>query len=310
MKAGFWILIGVIIAGIVVGGVLKKNLDKGISRAFEQKLAAAEKIEDVDARLVAFKRLIAEDPPDRLKRRVYRKIAATMLSAKADTSGFVRFAWDALESERGPGSRSELFYFIYTTGVEDENEIAKKLLELDRMESWIYNYIAYEFFERGENLEVALSLAEKAIELAESKTDSAMYLDTRGAIYLKMGSYSKALPDLVKAAGLLDEPDVEILRHLAQAYIASGDKEKAFETYRSILLLGEYDFARSAIDSLMDLRGLSPAERDRFERELWEERISSAKTFEPFTLRSAEGEDYQFKLPASEVTLIALMSPT
>lgn len=310
MKAGLWILVCVIVAGIVVGSLLKRGLNEKVSEVVEQKLAEIEKIDEPDSRLLALEQLLSEDQPDRLRRRIYRRIAATMLSAKTDTSGFVRLAQDALQTEQGSGSRTDLFYYLYLTESKGKAEVIKKVLESDQLEGWIYNYMAYDLFERGEDPQLGLSLVEKAIELAESKMDSAMYLDTRGAIYLTMGSHLKALADLKVAAGMVDEPDVEILKHLAEAYLVTGDQENALRTYRSILLAGEYDFARSAIDSLMDLQGATPTEREEFERDIWEKRLSSAKTAHAFTLRGVDGGNYEFQPSTSPVTLIALMSPT
>lgn len=310
MKAGLWILVAVIIAGVIVGSLLRRNLDDKISQAVEQKLAEAEKIEDVDARILALKRLVSQDLPDDARRRIYRRIARTMVVTKADTSGFARFAWDALEKERGLGSRSEVFYNLYRIQPDAGLTIARKILDENQVESWLYNYIAYDFFEKGINLDIGLDLANKAIDLAETRSDSAMYLDTRGAILLAKGMHLQAISDLEKAASMLEVPDVEILKHLGEAYLRVGDGEKAFKTFRAILVIGEYDFARSAIDSLMDLRRLSPSERDEFESQLWQERLSLAKNAEPFTVRTFEGEQYEYKPPTSAVTLVNLMSPT
>ncbi|MGQ9811314.1 MAG: hypothetical protein ACUVQ7_08235, partial [bacterium] len=61
MKAGLWILLCVIVAGIVVGSLLKRGLNEKASEAVEQKLAEIEKIDEPDSRLLALERLLSED---------------------------------------------------------------------------------------------------------------------------------------------------------------------------------------------------------------------------------------------------------
>lgn len=84
----------------------------------------------------------------------------------------------------------------------------------------------------------ALELAKKAYEKAP---ESAAILDTYGDILIKQGQLKEGLPILEKAAGLAPQAN-DIQFHLAEAYVADSNNQKAIEILEGIVK-AEQDFS-------------------------------------------------------------------
>ncbi|MDD1640316.1 MAG: tetratricopeptide repeat protein, partial [Methylococcaceae bacterium] len=94
----------------------------------------------------------------------------------------------------------------------------------------------------------ALELAKKAYEKAP---ESAAILDTYGYILVKQGQPKEGLPILEKAASLAPKAN-DIQFHLAEAYVANDNTQKAIEILESIVKT-EQDFSeKKAAVSLLD----------------------------------------------------------
>ena len=94
----------------------------------------------------------------------------------------------------------------------------------------------------------ALELAKKAYEKAP---ESAAILDTYGYILIKQGQPKEGLPVLEKAAGLAPKAN-DIQFHLAEAYVANDNTQKAIEILEPIVK-AEQDFSeKKAAVSLLD----------------------------------------------------------
>lgn len=102
----------------------------------------------------------------------------------------------------------------------------RRAIELDHKHYEAMNFIAYSFAEQGENLEEALTLARKALDL----NNEAHIIDTLGWVLFKMGRFSEARRELEAAAALLPE-DALVLEHLADLYGAMEIWEKAAAVY-------------------------------------------------------------------------------
>ena len=76
-----------------------------------------------------------------------------------------------------------------------------------------------------------------------------------------------------------------------------------------MLVLGEYDFAKTTLDSLMESRGYSDEQKEKFGESIWETRIENAMTAEAFTLSDILDDSFAYA-PAGRVTLLNFMSPT
>jgi tetratricopeptide (TPR) repeat protein len=317
MKSGLWILGLVIVAAVVVGLLLRPRLHR---LQEEQKppevseLERIEKMEDPQARLSRLREFIAAYPESEARADAFRAIAGTMVSDLEDTTGFEELADRALAEEEDTPSRSEIYFWLYSVQVESEPEAAvetaRRLVAEPIETSGIYNYVGYDLAERGLGLDTALELCKKALVFAGSSSDSANVLDSRGWAYYKLGRYDPAVTDLERAAGLFDPPYEEVLRHLVYAALAGGRSDKAFETLKTIMVMGEYDYARAALDSMMAARGYSAGDRAGFYEDIWEERLTEAPPCEAFVLPTLAGEPYRFDPLAGDVAVVSFMSPT
>jgi len=109
------------------------------------------------------------------------------------------------------------------------------------------NALAYHWAERGENLEKALELVNKALE---QEPESAAYIDTLGWIYYRMGRYEEAVRELRRAAEKMADP--EILDHLGDALSAAGDISGALDAWRRALEAGPRFTRRDEIESKIE----------------------------------------------------------
>ncbi|MEL6821335.1 MAG: tetratricopeptide repeat protein, partial [Calditrichota bacterium] len=90
----------------------------------------------------------------------------------------------------------------------------------------LLNNYSYSLVDRGIELQKALDLAQRAIEL---EPDNGAYLDTIGWIYYHLGDYNTALSYILPAVKQRQESAV-ILEHLGDVYLRLNDAEKA-KTY-------------------------------------------------------------------------------
>jgi tetratricopeptide (TPR) repeat protein len=314
MKSGLWILFAVIVVAIIVGIALKNRVGP-VEEADEiARLTEIDEIEDSEAKIAAYKVFIAESPESEFKPRAYSMISRELLRAVKDTARFVDFARETIETEDDAESKAYTYYYLYRveleTSVEAASLIGKELLEKPVEVGWIYNAIGYGFADRGEKLDLALAMCDKAIELADNRSDSASYIDSRGWVYYKKGMYEEAVTNLETSVALAEEPSEEVLQHLAYASLGAGDDDKAFDTFKRILVMGEYDYARASIDSLMDVRGYSAGEIAAFDRSLWDARLAAAQPAAAFDLPTLDGESYAFDPAGGTVVIINFLSPT
>ncbi len=115
---------------------------------------------------------------------------------------------------------------------KDEYESAVKVGERNGLAS-AYSCLAWLTVLMDGNLQDALKHINHAIGLDGEKPD---FLDTRGVIHLKMGEIRNAIVDLDKAN--TTRPSACESFHLAQAYLKSGNKEKAREKLETAKALG------------------------------------------------------------------------
>ncbi|MCX7995680.1 MAG: tetratricopeptide repeat protein, partial [candidate division WOR-3 bacterium] len=110
--------------------------------------------------------------------------------------------------------------------------IFEKIISIDSTDATALNYVGYTYAERGERLDYALELIEKALRI---EPNNGYIIDSRGWVYYQMGDYESALIDLKRASELVEDP--VILEHLGDVYFKLGDIEKALEAYEKVLKL-------------------------------------------------------------------------
>jgi tetratricopeptide (TPR) repeat protein len=103
----------------------------------------------------------------------------------------------------------------------------EKVLDQDPEHALALNYIAYSYAEEKKELDMAMDLAQRALQ---KDPDNAYIYDTIGWIYYQKGQYQKALPWLEKAFNGAYQEGV-IIAHLADVYVKLGLFSKAQAMY-------------------------------------------------------------------------------
>jgi tetratricopeptide (TPR) repeat protein len=126
----------------------------------------------------------------------------------------------------------------------------KQALELDPQFAPAANNLAWLYSERGKNIDVALSLAQTAME---KLPDDPNVSDTLGWIYYKKGAYRKALALLEESREKL--PDNAVVRyHVGMAYEKTGDHPSAKrELDRALKISPSFEGADEARQALQAL---------------------------------------------------------
>jgi tetratricopeptide (TPR) repeat protein len=109
----------------------------------------------------------------------------------------------------------------------------RRHIELDPNEPNAHNFLGYAFVEHNMNLEEALALIQKAVEL---QPENGAFRDSLGWAYFKLGNLERAIDELEKAAELIPN-DSEIREHLGEVYLKKGGDfiEKAIVEWEKAL---------------------------------------------------------------------------
>ncbi len=95
----------------------------------------------------------------------------------------------------------------------------------------LLNNYSYSLSVRGEKLDMALEMAQRALE---QEPDNGAYLDTIGWIYFQLGDYQKAL-QYIQEAVQVREDSAEVLEHLGDVYYKLNQPDKAREYWQKAL---------------------------------------------------------------------------
>ena len=127
----------------------------------------------------------------------------------------------------------------------------ERAVEIAPEEATALNYLGYSWAERGENLDEAFALIEKAVALDPT---SGAIIDSLGWAYYQLGDYEEAVGHLEQAASL--EPgDPTITDHLGDVYWRLGRTLEARYQWRRVLELDpDEDVAENARNKI--IRGL------------------------------------------------------
>jgi Flp pilus assembly protein TadD len=106
----------------------------------------------------------------------------------------------------------------------------RKLIQLKPDYAHAYNALGYTFAERGERLEEAAQLIEKALKLLP---DDPFIMDSMGWVQYRLGALDKALSYLKRAYA--EQSDPEIAVHLGEVLWAQGNREEAGKILQSAL---------------------------------------------------------------------------
>jgi tetratricopeptide (TPR) repeat protein len=147
----------------------------------------------------------------------------------------------ALPAPNGKAARF-LLGAAYERAGKREQAVAefRKLLGVDPDYHAALNYLGYMFAERGENLDEARKLIERAVAL---EPDNGAYVDSLGWVYYRLGRFEEARSALERATRL-ETGDGTVQEHLGDVYGAMGQRERAGQAYRRALELASGDPAK------------------------------------------------------------------
>ncbi len=117
----------------------------------------------------------------------------------------------------------------------------------------LLNYLGYSWIDRGEHLQEALAMVQKAV--AADPRSGAM-VDSLGWAYYRMGDYKQAVTHLEEAVEL-EAGDPEINNHLGDAYWKVGRKDEAQFQWRRVLTLKPDDKIKANAEAKL-ASGLGP----------------------------------------------------
>src|SRR6185295_3678087 len=122
----------------------------------------------------------------------------------------------------------------------------EKCIALSTNFSPALNYLGYMWAEKGEKLDKARELIERALKV---EPDSAAYLDSMGWVLFKQNQPKEALEYIQKALKLIEEPDATLLDHLGDIYAALNQKDKAREAWSKSLSVEKNEAVQKKLDA-------------------------------------------------------------
>jgi Tfp pilus assembly protein PilF len=126
----------------------------------------------------------------------------------------------------------------------------ERVLKIDPDASVAANNLAWIYAESGDNLDVAVDLAQRA---HRKLPDVPEVSDTLGFVYYKKGWEAQAITTLSATAGQ-DPGNAVYQYHLGLAYASAGDVTRAEQSLtRALALKGDFPGAREARDLLASL---------------------------------------------------------
>ncbi len=107
----------------------------------------------------------------------------------------------------------------------------RKALDLNPDQPQVLNYLGYSFVDRGENLDEALGMIERAVA---ARPDAGYIIDSLAWAYFRLGRYQDALQPMENAS-LLEPVDPVVTDHLGDVYWAVGRQLEARFQWRRAL---------------------------------------------------------------------------
>jgi tetratricopeptide (TPR) repeat protein len=143
-------------------------------------------------------------------------------------------------SQKRPEMLDASFYYEYGSACEQSGQSTRseaalrRALQLNPSHHQSLNYLGYMWAERGRNLDEALIMIEKAVQLSPGNP---AYLDSQGWALYRLGNPSAAKP-LVEEALRMVPDDPTLLEHYGDINFRLGQKSEAKTAYEKALLAG------------------------------------------------------------------------
>ena len=147
-------------------------------------------------------------------------------------STYLRRALESREAEQDADLRADAHFWL-GQALERTGQVAEAarqfqaVLEIRSDDSTAMNYLGYMWADLGENLEEALALIQKAVEM---EPENGAFADSLGWAHFKMGQLAEARRELERAAELTPA-NATIHEHLGDVYRELGMTDEAVAAY-------------------------------------------------------------------------------
>ncbi len=154
--------------------------------------------------------------------------------------GYLEKALSAPEVKSNDRMRADV-EFLLGQALERQGQVDqaaahfRRVLEIRSDDSMALNYLGYMLADAGRDLEEALDLIERAVEL---DPDNGAYQDSLGWAHYRLGNYREATEALIRAS-VLSPGNATIFDHLGDAYRALGRTDEARQAYEQALSIAQ-----------------------------------------------------------------------
>ena len=219
------------------------------------------------------------------------------------------------EQTDNPSALAALNAAVFAVAVDEDEDAAvaaaEAISELDGLtNSDASNRVAYDMAERGLAPDVAVKLSRQALELASSRYDSTLVLDTVGWAYYAAGDYEQAAAYLKAAVGMMDETltyDNATVQHLLTAYDSAGMGDDTIRLLTTIVArsVDADDPARRLLRDRLVARDGDASGMDAL---VAEHRYDGVEEAPAFSLRSRDGRTVSLDDLRGDITVLCFWS--
>lgn len=280
----------------------------GVSDTLAYRTAAA--LGDTAKQIAALDGFLARYPGSSFRARAHRRLFN--LERERDPAAATARIRKQLKQEKQAEARGALHYALFEHVHEhapgEQAAVARDVLA-DRaaLDYDVYNAVAWDLADAGQELDLALELAARGLAGAPDSLAKAACLDTQGWVHYQKGDHAKAIEALEAGKALASEPFEELDLHLAKAYQAGGRREKARDLFLELMLTQEDPDLRARLTQVTQELGGSPEEVFRDLDRRREERAAPAADF---GLKDYSGKDVHLADFRGSIVLLNFWHPT
>jgi tetratricopeptide (TPR) repeat protein len=190
-------------------------------------------------------------PRPTFAREFYRGVALAAMERYSEAVAKLTSA-ELVAKQSEPDRLNAQFYFQLGSAAERAKDIEqavkhfRKALEMEPDFAEALNYLGYMWAERGENLNEARTMIERALK-EEPKNPA--YLDSMAWVLFKLKKPGDALPFMKKAIELTKAPDATLQDHLGDIFAALKRMDDARDAWNKALKLEPKDEIRKKLEA-------------------------------------------------------------
>jgi tetratricopeptide (TPR) repeat protein len=171
--------------------------------------------------------------PDDFRVNFFLGVAYNRLGRNNEAAAVLERAHQINPKDLDATAQLAMVYDVLKRHAESDSLYEEALKLEDPKKDLVLNNYAYSLAERGEQLQRALEMATKAVEV---QPDNASYLDTKGWVFFRLGRYKEAETYITRAI-TKGEASATLYEHLGDIYYMLNDKARALEQWNAALKL-------------------------------------------------------------------------